>query len=127
MRPQGRGGSPVRTESPSDEPTQLMVAIAPDSIGPSSRLKERYSDHVMRSIAALGTLPLLALLATSTSCGSGTAPTASLGAPGGSVTPQGSLTLSGAITATVTAGTQDTRAACRVVRSPPLPPATTPI
>ena len=117
----------VRTGSPSDEPTQLMVAIAPDSVGPSSRLKRRYSDHVMRSIAALGTLPLLALLVTSTSCGSGTAPAGSLGAPGGSVAPQGSLTLSGAITATVTAGTQDTRAACRVVKSPPLPPATTPI
>ena len=81
----------------------------------------------MRSITAVGTLALLALLATSTSCGSDSAPAASLGALGGSFAPQGSLTLSGAMTATVTAGAQDTKASCRVVKTPPLPPATAPI
>ena len=82
---------------------------------------------MMRSITAVGTLALLALLATSTSCGSDSAPAASLGALGGSFAPQGSLTLSGAMTATVTAGAQDTKASCRVVKTPPLPPATAPI
>lgn len=76
----------------------------------------------MRSIAALGTVMVFALLLTSTSCASGTPPTPSLATPG--QTPSGSLTLSGAIIATVTAGTQNSRAGCRAISQMPPPPAT---
>lgn len=56
----------------------------------------------------------------------GAAPAATPGAHLGSVAPNGTLALSGAITATVTAGTQHTGSGCRVISSTPAPPATTP-
>lgn len=58
---------------------------------------------------------------------SGAAPASTSGAQGGSVAPSGTLALSGAITATVTARTQHTGSGCRVISSTPAPPATTPV
>lgn len=93
----------------------------------SSLFFGRYPHRVLlRSIRSLGALPVLALLVTSTGCGSGTA-TGSPGSPGGSVTPNGELTLSGVIAGTLTAGTQASTSGCRVLSSTPPPPATTPI
>jgi hypothetical protein len=57
----------------------------------------------------------------------GAAPASTPGALGGSVAPNGTLALSGAITATVTARTQHTGSGCRVISSTPAPPATTPV
>jgi hypothetical protein len=54
-------------------------------------------------------------------------PASTAGVRGGSVAPNGTLTLSGAITATVTARAQHTGSGCRVISSTPLPPATTPV
>lgn len=77
----------------------------------------------MRSVKVLSTLLVVALVVTLTSCGAGISAPPSPSTPRGS-TSTGALTLSGAITATVTAGSQDARAGCRTISQAPLPPAT---
>jgi len=79
----------------------------------------------MRSIALRGTFTVVALFLTSTSCGA--APASTSDAQGGSVAPRGTLALSGAMTATLTAGTQHIGTGCRITSSTPAPPATTPV
>ena len=59
--------------------------------------------------------------------GNSAAPATTSGAQGGSVAPNGTLALSGAITATATARTQHTGSGCRVISSTPAPPATAPV
>ena len=85
----------------------------------------RYPDHGMRLIALRGTFAVVALFLASTSCGA--VPASSSGAQGGSVAPRGTLTLSGAMTATLTVGTQHTGTGCHVTSSTPPPPATNPV
>ena len=109
------------------------MPCASDTAGPAVRCGHkafspelpRYADRGMQWIVVRGTFALLALFLTSTSCGAAPAP--SSGTRAGSVAPNGTLALSGAMTATVTAGTQHTGYGCRVINSPPVPPATTPV
>lgn len=80
--------------------------------------------HCMGSAKMLGTFRVVALLATLTGCGAGTAATANDSTPRESLMPAGELRFSGAITAPVTVGNQDSRAACQTIRQTPPPPAT---
>ena len=71
---------------------------------------------VMRSTTVLRTLGILAVFVTSTTCESASSPSVSSGA-------SGSIAVSGAITATLTAGAQHASQVCAAFTETSLPPA----
>jgi hypothetical protein len=108
--------------------TAIAGAVAPRRVVFLNPGKPRPS-WVLSSLVAVAAAVIIAVpVGLSLVLRSGGAATATTsGAQGGSVVPNGTLVLSGAITATVTAGTQQTGLGCRVIDSTPAPPATTPI